>query len=166
MILAPLPPPPSISCPQTQPDGQATSWTNLKRNISRASYFCLHTTTQARDWFQMNPSMAPFNRSPLCASIEMGIFLDFLSYSYAVLPLQSRDRIGVMDQLFIFFESALLPSPSPPPPAAPKKSRPRYLQSTPSATPRGYFTGPRSTFLRSRAAGWKCAEEVEVDEEV
>ena len=42
-----------------------------------------------------------------------GIFLDFLSS--AVLPLQSRDRIGVLDELFILFEPALRP----PPPTAP-----------------------------------------------
>jgi hypothetical protein len=115
MILVPLPPPPP--CPQTQLDVPETYWTNFKRNMERSSYFCSHALSMGRQWIQNRPPMESFHQSAVRVSIEMDVFLDFLAYT--VLPLQSRDRIDLMEQLFVFYEPAILPSPGPPPPPGP-----------------------------------------------
>ena len=91
-----------------------TYWANFRRNIERSSYFTSPAITNGRTWFQTKPPMRSFHNSDVRVSIEMAIFLDFLAY--AVLPLQSRDRIDLMEQLFVLYEPSIRPSPGPPPP--------------------------------------------------
>ena len=92
-------------------------WANFRRNIERSSYFTSLAISNAREWFQPTPPMRSFHNCDVRVSIEMDIFLEFLAY--AVLPLQSRDRIDLMEQLFVFYEPAILPPPGPPPPLGP-----------------------------------------------
>ena len=91
-----------------------TYWANLRRNTERSSYFTSPAITNGLRWFQTKPPMRSFHNCDVCVSIEMAIFLDFLAY--AVLPLQSRDRIDLMEQLFVLYEPSIRPSPGPPPP--------------------------------------------------